>query len=102
MSRAKVIEGYVYEYCHPDGCHMILLPRRISEEEMRRMAEEAVTWRDEEMKRTEIERIMSDFRDGIINWWAFWGKLEKEAVVPCYLLEEFKGKKVRITIEVIE
>jgi len=103
MGAKKIVEGYVYEYCHPDDCHSVLLPRRLSEEEIKRIAEDKLSWLREDSKRKEIEEhILPSFRDNVIEWEVFWDALDKEAVVPCRLLEELKGRKVRITIEVIE
>ena len=104
MADIYVFEGYVYEYCHADDCHTVLLPRKVSEEEIRKIAEEKLSWLSEESKRKEIEEyIIPDFKNLILNWRVFWlTALEKEATIPCEVLTKFKGKKVRITIEVVE
>ena len=104
MGRKVVLEGYVYVYCHADDCHAVLMPRRLSEEDVRRMAEEKLSHYSEKSRRKEIEEwILPDFRKNmILDWQVFWDGFEKEATIPCEVLEEYVGKKVRVTIEVIE
>ena len=98
-----ILEGYVYEYCHADDCHTILLPRKITVAEVRMLAEK-LTWLSEASKKKLIEEIIlpSFVHDKVISWHIYYGILDKEAKVPCEILEKFKGKKVRITIEVVK
>ena len=104
MGEKLVLEGYVYRYCHADDCHTVLMPRRLSEEDVRKVAEEKLSRLSGKSRRKEIEEwILPDFRKNLIlDWQVFWDGFEKEATIPCEVLEEYVGKKVRVTIEVIE
>jgi len=104
MEKGKlVLEGFVYEYCHADDCHAVLLPRKISVEEVRKVAEEKLSDLSEESRKREIEEyIIPDFKHLILNWRVFWDGFDKEAIVLCNVLEKLKGKRIKIIIEVIE
>jgi len=94
-----VVEGWVYEYCHADDCHTFVYPRPLTPRDV----EEAARARVIELLSTgvedEVRYIVHGFvSGGYVDWLAF-ETLRREAAVPCELLERFKGRRVRITIE---
>ena len=103
MSDKIVVEGYVYEYCHADDCHIVILPRKITEKEIERLARKVATELQVNSIKEFVEDIVQGFqRQGYIHDLVFWEGLDKEAFNYCDVMEKYKGKKVRINIEVIK
>jgi len=105
IPNVKVIEGYVYRYCHADDCHAFLYPKKLDAAEVAEIAERWLrrVWSNEKVIKEQVEEIVHDLKNNnTIDWIVFYD-IEKMAEVPCYILEEeYLGKKVRIYIEVIE
>jgi len=93
VERKVVLEGYVYEYCHADDCHTFIYPTKLTPERIR----ELVGPTDEE-----DEEALREFpKTKQVPWYMYWTALHKVGKSPCIILEKLKGRKVRVTIEVV-
>ena len=106
----KVIEGWIYEYCLPfaGDCHVIISKKKITDEVVEKHVREIAERRDDYGEYVSFwkKNIMDKWkRSKTISWELFllW-IMEDEGLVKIMddILKEYKGKKVKITIDVIE
>ena len=102
----KVIEGYVYP-CRGCECRgLVIVPEKITRETLRQKFDELQReWRNDEMLKQDRVYALERFKDFILVCQSLTPCLKHKrygfegAIEIVNFLYEFRGKKVRITIE---
>ena len=102
----KIIEGWIYEYCHADDCHIVISKSKITDKMIMEYIKSIIERGDaygEYVSFWKKDLIDKWERSKIVSWELFW-IMEAEELVKIIddIFKEYKGKKVKITIDVIE